>query len=179
MSKKIIKSSLNPEKILPVRLLIMDVDGVLTDGRITFTANGDEVKSFNCKDGQGLNFWMRSGRRAGIITGRKSAMVERRAKELGIEFLAQGTLEKVPAFEAMIAEAGVSPEEVAMIGDDIPDLPLIRRAGFGAAVGDAVDEVKDAAEYVTEQKGGYGAVREVIELILKHQGGWDALVERY
>lgn len=179
MSKKINKLPPAPEKILPIRLLVLDVDGVLTDGSIIYAADGGEAKSFNVKDGSGLKYWARAGYRAGIITGRSSPMVERRAKELDIEFVAMGAKDKLPAFEAMLAKAGVRPEEAAMVGDDLPDLPLIRRAGFGVAVADAVAEVREAAAMVTKKKGGRGAVREVVECILKCQGKWDAIMARY
>ncbi len=179
MSKKIKKSVPDQEKLLPLRFLVLDVDGVMTDGSITYASDGGEVKSFNVKDGAGLKYWARAGRRAGIITGRSSPVVARRAEELGIEFLVMDAKNKLPAFEAMLAQAGVRPEEVAMIGDDLPDLPLIRRAGFGVAVADAVDEVREGADWVTAKKGGRGAVREVVELVLKSQGLWDGIMERY
>ncbi len=179
MSKKIIKTPPEREKILPLRFLILDVDGVMTDGSISYTENGGEVKSFNAKDGAGLKYWTRAGHRAGIITGRSSPIVERRAEELGIAFVAMDAKNKLPAFEAMLREANVRPEEVAMIGDDLPDLPLIRRAGFGVAVADAVNEVREGADFVTEKDGGRGAVRELIEYILKVQGRWEGIMERY
>ena len=179
MSKKIIKTPPEREKILPLRFLILDVDGVMTDGTISYTENGGEVKSFNVKDGAGLKYWMRAGHRAGIITGRSSPIVERRAEELGIAFVAMDAKNKLPAFEAMLREANVRPEEVAMIGDDLPDLPLIRRAGLGVAVADAVDEVREGADFVTEKDGGRGAVRELIEYVLKTQGRWEGIMERY
>lgn len=179
MSKKIKKSPPDLGKILPIRFLIVDIDGVMTDGKITYTSDGSEVKSFDVKDGSGLMYWTRAGHRTGIITGRSSAMVERRAEELDIGFLSMDAKEKLPAFELMLERAGVLPEEVAMIGDDLPDLPLLRRVGFGVAVADAVDEVKEAACFITKRKGGNGAVREVVEYILKRQGKWDGIMSRY
>lgn len=179
MSKKITKSSVDPDLLRPLRFLILDIDGVMTNGAITYTSSGEELKTFNVKDGAGLKYWTRVGYRAGIITGRSSPMVERRAKELGIEFVAMDAKLKLPAFEQMLEKAGVKPEEAVMIGDDLPDLPLINRVGLGVAVADAVLEVKEAADYITKKKGGRGAVRETIEYILKGQGRWESIMERY
>lgn len=179
MSKKIHKSLPDLEKIARVRLLVLDVDGVLTDGKVTYTDAGEEVKSFDAKDGAGLKYLVRAGLRAAVITGRTSPMVERRAKELDIEYVAMDAKDKLPVYERMLAELGVTAEETAMIGDDLPDIPLIRRAGLGVAVADAVDEVKETADLVTTRKGGRGAVRELIEYILKHQGKWDGIMARY
>lgn len=179
MSKKNVENEINFEKILPIRFLILDIDGVMTDGSITYTSSGEELKTFNVQDGAGLKYWDRAGHAAGIITGRSSPMVERRAEELGIQYCEMGAKIKLPAFEQMLSRAGVTPEETAMLGDDLPDLPLIRRAGFGLAVRNAVGEVKEAADYITNKTGGQGAVREVIELILKAQGRWDAIMARY
>lgn len=162
-----------------LRFLILDVDGVMTDGSITYTSSGEEMKTFNVKDGSGLKYWNRAGYAAGIITGRSSAIVERRASELDICHVAMGVKAKFPVFEQMIAAAGVSPEETVMIGDDLMDLPIIRRVGLGVAVADAVEEVRDAADMVTKSRGGRGAIREVIEFILKNQGRWDGILERY
>jgi 3-deoxy-D-manno-octulosonate 8-phosphate phosphatase (KDO 8-P phosphatase) len=179
MSKKIEQIIPNPEKILPIRFLLVDVDGVMTDGGITYSSDGSEIKTFNVKDGSGLMWWRRAGHAAGIVTGRSSPMVLRRAKELEIEFVEMDAKHKLPAFERILAAAGVSSEEVAVIGDDLPDLPLVKRAGLGIAVADAVDELKDAAAMITSKNGGKGAVREVIELILKTQGRWDVIMNRY
>lgn len=175
-----IKNTLPPPEILSnLRLLLMDVDGVLTDGSIIYTSAGEEVKTFNVKDGAGVKYWTRAGHAAGIITGRSSVMVERRASELGIRHLEMGQKAKLPAFEKVLAAAGATPEQTIMIGDDLMDLPLLRRVGFGVAVADAVGDLKDAAHFVTEAKGGKGAVREVVELVLKAQGRWDTIMERY
>ncbi len=179
MSKKIIKTSFNPEALQAIRFLMLDVDGVMTDGSIIYTNSGEEAKVFDVKDGAGLKYWVRAGHAAGIVTGRGGAMVERRAAELDIAYLEMGALQKLPAFDRILAAAGVRPDEVAMIGDDLPDLPILRRVGFPVAVADAVDEVKDAAALVTERSGGKGAVREVIEYILRAQGRWDGIMERY
>jgi 3-deoxy-D-manno-octulosonate 8-phosphate phosphatase (KDO 8-P phosphatase) len=162
-----------------VRLLLMDCDGVLTDGRITLVGDGDEEKSFHTRDGHGLVLLHRAGLRSGIISGRTSTLVERRARELGMAYVKQGTWDKIKEFEEVLSEAGIEDEEVAFIGDDVTDIPLMRRAELAVAVSDAVEETRGAAHYVTALPGGFGAVREVCELILKAQGRWDDLMERY
>ncbi len=162
-----------------VRLLLMDCDGVLTDGRIMLTGESDEQKSFHTHDGHGLVLLHRAGLRSGIISGRTSPVVERRARELGIHFLHQGSLDKIKEFELVLSEADVKSEEVAYVGDDVVDIPLMMRAGLAVAVADAVEETRAAAHYVTERAGGHGAVREVAELILKAQGRWANLMRRY
>jgi len=162
-----------------IKLLLLDCDGVLTDGRLWLLEDGDEHKSFNTKDGLGLELLRRAGLRAGIITGRSSTALARRAAELGIEFLRQGNEQKMVAFEEVLRSAGVKEDEVAFVGDDLSDIPLMRRAEFAVAVADAVEETRAAAHYVTQARGGRGAVREVIEIILKSQGRWHDLVEKY
>lgn len=173
---------INPEiqrKILPIRFLILDVDGVMSDGKIIYGSNGEELKFFDAKDGAGLKYWRRAGHEAGIITGRASPMVMRRAEELDIARVVMGSKAKLPAFEQLLAEAGLFPHEVAVMGDDLMEMPLLARAGLGIAVADAVDEVREAADMVTERKGGHGAIREAIELILKIQGLWPEIMKRY
>jgi 3-deoxy-D-manno-octulosonate 8-phosphate phosphatase (KDO 8-P phosphatase) len=162
-----------------IKLLLMDCDGVLTDGRLWLLENGDEHKSFNTKDGLGLELLRRSGLRAGIITGRTSTGLARRAQELGIEFLRQGNEQKIAAFEEVLRSARIKEDEVAFVGDDLSDIPLMRRSELAVAVADAVAETRAAAHYITKAKGGRGAVREVIEIILKSQGRWNDLVEGY
>ena len=162
-----------------IKLLLMDCDGVLTDGRLWLTADGDEQKSFNTHDGLGLSLLHRAGLKSGIITGRNSKAVARRAAELGVEFVRQGESDKIAAFEAVMQQAGVAESEVAFVGDDLPDIPIMKRAEFAVAVADAIDETRAAAHYVTQARGGRGAVREVVELILKSQGRWHDLVEDY
>ncbi|MDR1520571.1 MAG: HAD hydrolase family protein [Planctomycetota bacterium] len=179
MSKKIAENLPGTAKLAAIRFLVLDVDGVMTDGSISYDSAGHELKTFNVKDGAGLGYWKQAGHEAGIITGRSSPMLERRARELGIRFVAMGAPEKMPAFEKMLAEAGVAPEETAVVGDDLPDLPLIRRAGFGVAVADAAAEARLEADWVARQNGGRGAVREVIELILKARGEWDGVLARH
>lgn len=162
-----------------VKLLLMDCDGVLTDGRITLLENGDEQKSFHTRDGHGLVLLHRAGLRSGIISGRTSTAVERRAHDLKISYLRQGTWNKVKDFAEVLTEAEVEPQEVAFVGDDVTDIPLMRRCGFSIAVADAGEETRAAAHYVTRLPGGFGAVREVCELILRAQGRWDDLMKRY
>jgi 3-deoxy-D-manno-octulosonate 8-phosphate phosphatase (KDO 8-P phosphatase) len=161
-----------------VRLLLMDCDGVLTDGRITLLGGGEQ-KSFHTRDGHGIVLLHRAGLRTGVISGRTSAALDERARELGMHFVRQGTWDKVRDYEEVLAEAGVGGEEVGYVGDDVTDIPLMRRCGFAAAVADATPETRAAAHYVTRLPGGAGAVREVCELLLKAQGRWAELLERY
>ncbi len=162
-----------------VKLLLMDCDGVLTDGRITLIGDDDEQKSFNIRDGHGLVMWHRAGHRSGIISGNKSSMVERRARNLKIEFVHQGALDKTEAFDDVLREAGLDSIEVAYIGDDVVDIPVMRRCGLAIAVADATEEVKSVAHLTTATRGGFGAVRESIEYLLKAQGRWTELMRRY
>jgi 3-deoxy-D-manno-octulosonate 8-phosphate phosphatase (KDO 8-P phosphatase) len=162
-----------------VQLLLLDCDGVLTDGRITPVPGGDELKSFHTRDGHGLVMLHRAGVRSGIISGRTSRLVEMRAADLGISLLRQGARDKVEAFEGLMAEAGVVADDAAFVGDDVVDIPVMRRCGLAVAVADATPETRAAAHYVTRLPGGFGAVREVCELILKAQGRWDELMRRY
>ncbi len=163
-----------------IKLLLMDVDGVLTDGRIYLQSLPDgsalEIKAFNAWDGAGLKMLRAAGIRTGVITGRGSAATDRRAHEVGMEFVFQEQPEKLPAYDEILRNAGVRDEEVAYIGDDLPDLPVLRRVGLAVAVANAAAEVKRAAHYVTKRTGGEGAVREVVELILKAQGKWVAAI---
>ena len=162
-----------------VKLLLMDCDGVLTDGRITLLENGDEQKSFHTRDGHGIVLLHRAGLSSGIISGRTSSLVERRARELGMRYIRQGTWDKIKDFEELLAEAGVTDHEVAFVGDDVTDIPLMQRSALAVAVADAAPETLAAAHYVTQLPGGHGAVREVTELILKAQGRWSELMKRY
>ncbi len=161
-----------------VSVLLVDVDGVLTDGRIIY-AEYDELKGFDVQDGAGFMFWHRVGLKSAIITARKSRLVKRRAKEMRVDVLSQGRLVKLPVYETLLKRFRVSDEQVCAIGDDLMELPLLRRAGLAVAVANAVPEVKDAAHYVTQRPGGRGAVRETIELILKAKGLWDQVLTRY
>lgn len=162
-----------------IKMLAMDVDGVLTDGRVIINSDGSESKAFSLLDGHGIKLWHRVGLSTAMISGRASGATTVRAEQLKIGFVRQGCIKKLPAFEELLAEAGVSEEEVVYVGDDLLDLPLVRRAGYGVAVANAVDELKEVADYVTKSSGGHGAVREVIEQILKATGRWDELMERY
>lgn len=162
-----------------IKLLLMDCDGVLTDGRITLLENGDEEKSFHTRDGHGLVLLHRAGLYSGIISGRTSSLVERRARELGMHYVRQGTWDKIKDFEELLGEAGLDSSEVGFIGDDVTDIPLMQRAALAIAVADAVAETRAAAHYVTELRGGFGAVRETCELILKAQGRWSDVMRKY
>ena len=162
-----------------VRLLLLDCDGVLTDGRITLLGDGDEQKSFHTRDGHGLVLLHRAGLQSGVISGRTSSALERRARDLGIGHLRQGTHDKIVEFREVLAAAGVSEDETAFVGDDVTDIPLMRRCALAVAVADATDDTRAHAHYVTRLAGGFGAVREVCELILKAQGRWDELMRRY
>ena len=162
-----------------IKLLLMDCDGVLTDGRLWLTEDGDEQKSFNTHDGLGLSLLHRAGLKSGIITGRASKAVTRRAAELGVEFVRHGEPDKIAAFEQLLQQADVAESEVAFVGDDLPDIPIMKRAELAIAVADAVAETRSVAHYVTQARGGRGAVREVVELILKSQGRWHDLVDEY
>jgi 3-deoxy-D-manno-octulosonate 8-phosphate phosphatase (KDO 8-P phosphatase) len=161
-----------------IRVLLMDVDGVLTDGRIWLLSRRDgtasEIKGFSAYDGAGLKLARAAGLRTGIITGRESSAVTQRARECEIEFVYQHCATKLGALEEILQTTGAAENEVAYVGDDLPDLPVLLRVGLAAAVANAVPEVKRAAHFVTSHSGGEGAVREVIELIVKAQGKWVA-----
>ena len=162
-----------------IKLLLMDCDGVLTDGRLWLTSDGDEQKAFHARDGQGISLLHRAGLQTGIITGRTSSAVDRRAQDLKMSYVRQYAKDKIKALEEILAEAGVTTDECAYIGDDVGDIPVMRRVGLAVAVSDAVEETKQAAQYITALKGGQGAVREVCDLVLKAQGRWDELMERF
>jgi 3-deoxy-D-manno-octulosonate 8-phosphate phosphatase (KDO 8-P phosphatase) len=162
-----------------IKLLLMDCDGVLTDGSILLLPEGDDQKFFNVRDGLGLELLHRAGIKSGIISGRKSNALTQRARGLGVTYIRQGCKDKTVALREIIADARVTPAEIAYIGDDLVDIPLLAHAGLSIAVADAVAEVKARAHHITSAVGGRGAVREVIELILKAQGRWDDLVKPY
>jgi len=162
-----------------IELLVLDVDGVLTDGRITLTGEGDEIKSFHVRDGAGMKYWKRAGGKLALITGRGCPAVTRRAKELDVDVVRMHAKDKLPVLREILEDMGVGPEAVAVMGDDLTDIPLMRHCGFPVAVADAVEEVRQRASYVTEACGGCGAVRELIERILKGSGRWDAIMARY
>jgi 3-deoxy-D-manno-octulosonate 8-phosphate phosphatase (KDO 8-P phosphatase) len=162
-----------------VRLILSDVDGVLTDGRIIINNEGVETKLFHVRDGMGIHLWQKAGYRFGLITLRSSQIVKLRVAELGIDIVRQGIENKQTALHQILAESRLAPAQVCYIGDDLPDLAAMRSAGLGVAVADACEELRKAAHYVTTQPGGAGAVRETIELILKSQRRWEDLIQAY
>lgn len=166
-----------------IRLLLTDVDGVLTDGRIYLLSEGAEqareMKAFNSLDGAGLRLIQRAGIRTGIITGRASAAVTHRARELEMDFLEQDAFEKLPAYQRIIRASGLRDDQVCFVGDDITDLPLFARVGLAVAVANAHPEAKKRAHYVTRARGGEGAVREVVDLLLRAQGHYHKLLREF
>lgn len=152
-----------------IKLLLLDCDGVLTDGRLYFSASGEELKVFDVQDGQGIVNWIAQGNFVGIISGRSSPIVERRAAELGIQFVRQGVKNKLETAREIWASIDTEPAATAFVGDDTPDIELIQACGLGVAVSNASDSVKEAAGLITTKVGGRGAVREVIDLLLKEQ----------
>ncbi|MCX7665765.1 MAG: HAD hydrolase family protein [Gemmataceae bacterium] len=160
-----------------IQLLILDVDGVLTDGKVTYSDAAEELKSFHVRDGSGIKYWMQSGKSLAIITGRSSPTVSRRSQELGIPYLFQGVSNKQAQARQLQNLLQLSKEQTAAIGDDLADLGLFHQAGYRVAVADACEDLIAQADYVTQNKGGCGAVREVIEKILKHQGLWKRILE--
>jgi 3-deoxy-D-manno-octulosonate 8-phosphate phosphatase (KDO 8-P phosphatase) len=162
-----------------IELLVLDVDGVLTDGRVFIHSDGSESKGFNILDGHGIRLWQRAGLKVALLSGRASQATTRRAQELEIPYVIQDCKFKLPALKQLLTELGLSPEQTAYVGDDLMDLPIVRYVGLGVAVANAVDELKESADHVTTRRGGEGAVREVIEHILKGSGRWASLMERY
>jgi 3-deoxy-D-manno-octulosonate 8-phosphate phosphatase (KDO 8-P phosphatase) len=165
-----------------IQLLLMDVDGTMTDGGVTLLSQPDgtalEIKTFDAHDGQGLTLAKTAGLRTGCITGRESAALLHRAKEMRIDYVYMKIALKVPAYEEILRKAGVVDSQVAFVGDDLPDLPILHRVGLAVAVGDAVPEVKQAAHFTTKALAGHGAIREAIELILKAKGIWEEMIEK-
>jgi 3-deoxy-D-manno-octulosonate 8-phosphate phosphatase (KDO 8-P phosphatase) len=155
-----------------IRALVLDVDGVLTDGRLTYMPGGGEAKTFHVRDGLGLQLFAAAGGQVALISGRESEVTVRRARELGIQHLYLGIDDKVAAYEDLLEKLGLTDEEAAYVGDDLPDLPLLERAGLGFAVADAAPEVRAAADLVLRTNGGQGAVREACERLLKARGAW-------
>jgi 3-deoxy-D-manno-octulosonate 8-phosphate phosphatase (KDO 8-P phosphatase) len=162
-----------------IRLILSDVDGVLTDGGIVFDNQGIEAKRFDVRDGMGIRLWQKAGYRFGLITHRSSHIVKTRVAELGIEILRQGIDDKLKAMRGIIEELRLSASQICYMGDDLPDLPVVRAAGLGVAVADACAELRQEAHYVTTAPGGSGAVRETVELILKAQTRWEDLIKTY
>ena len=166
------------DRVARVELLLLDVDGVLTDGGIIYTDTGAEAKRFHVRDGAGLKAWQLVGHKVAIVSGRRSPAVDRRAAELGITTVLQGRADKRLALDELQVATGLQPEQVCAVGDDLPDLPILRRVGVAIAVADACLEVRAAADYVTTVPGGTGAVRDAIEWLLKSQGRWEGVIER-
>jgi len=168
-------------KLEPIRLLILDVDGVLTDGSLYYSANGEEMKAFNVHDGLGIRLLMECGIQVGIITGRSSAAVTARCAELGVkdELTFLGSKDKNADLDRMLLILGIADHQMAAMGDDLPDLSMLRRAGFALCPADAAPEVAAACDLVCGKDGGRGAVREAAELLLKAKGRWTGLVEEW
>ncbi len=176
------KNSFDPlliKKAKAIRLLICDVDGVLSDGKVYYSNQGDEIKSFNIKDGLGIKQLLDNGIKVAIITGRQSDIVERRATELGIPFIYQGKKDKRKSYKAIIDELKITPAEVAHVGDDLPDLPLMKMSGLGISVNDGHAFVKQNADWCTQLNGGEGAVREIADLLLVAQDKLDAIQQGF
>lgn len=167
------------ERIRNIRLLLLDVDGVMTDGRIIFDSNGVESKFFNVKDGHGIKMVQRAGVEVGIISGRGSVVVSNRAAELGISLVYQKSLDKLTPYKEILDRTELTDEQVAFMGDDVIDIPVLRRVGFAAAPADAVDDVFPFVHFTSRNRGGWGAVREVCDLLLREQGKWDEITSRY
>ncbi len=167
------------ERCQKIELLLCDVDGVLTEGGLVVDNQAVETKRFNVHDGLGIRLWQKAGYRFGLITARSSQIVKVRGAELGIEIIRQGVGDKREMFEEILDELGLSPEQACFVGDDLPDLRVVRAAGLGVAVADACEELRQAADYVTERPGGTGAVREVVESILKAQLRWEDVIRSY
>ncbi len=167
------------EKAARIKLVLLDVDGVMTDGSIILDSHQGEAKSFHVRDGNGVKLLKRAGLEVGIISGRNSSVVSRRAQELGIEIVEQGSLIKLETYQRIRDQIGLKDDEIAYLGDDVVDIPVLREVGLSAAVADALEEVKKEADYTTRLPGGKGAVRELAEFILRAQGKWAQLMERY
>ena len=167
------------EVLRDIELIVSDVDGVLTDASIVYTNDGIEIKRFNVRDGLGIKLWQRAGFHFGVLTARTSHIVKLRTAELGIEIVRQGFEDKLPVAKEILNSLEIAPERACYVGDDLPDLPVMRYFGVGFAVATAVKEVRDSATLVTEASGGDGAVREVIERVLRAKGRWQDLISKY
>lgn len=167
------------ERVKRVKMLILDIDGVMTDGRIVYSIYGDELKFFDVQDGFGITLLRRAGIKSVIITAKKSRIVKLRARDMKVAKAYQGCVVKLKAFNHAIKKFRVKPEEVCFIGDDLIDIPVLKRVGLAVAVSNAMEEVKQHAHFVTQKAGGRGGVRELCDLILKSQGKWDLVTQRY
>jgi 3-deoxy-D-manno-octulosonate 8-phosphate phosphatase (KDO 8-P phosphatase) len=172
-------SAIVSRKALRIRLMLFDVDGVLTDGRILVHADGSESKQFSIRDGTGLVWAERAGLATGLLSARHSPATAVRAAQLGIRLVRQQTGDKLEAFRQILREQGLAEDQVAFMGDDLLDLPVLARVGLSAAPADAVEEVRSRVDWVSSWEGGRGAARELVELVLRAQGRWDALVREY
>ncbi len=167
------------QRIASIQLILCDVDGVLTDGGICFDNQGIETKTFHVRDGMGIRLWQEAGGSFGLLTARSSHIVKVRAAELGVDLIRQGFSDKLEVARQIMAEHQLQPANVCYVGDDLPDIQLIDHAGLGVAVADAVSEVRNAADFVTSAAGGQGAVRELVELVLKTRNRWDEVIRKY
>jgi 3-deoxy-D-manno-octulosonate 8-phosphate phosphatase (KDO 8-P phosphatase) len=167
------------ERCALVEMLVLDVDGVLTDGGIIYDDDGRQLKVFHVRDGVGLKIWHQAGKRSAFLTGRQSKVVAIRAAELGVSGVVQGAADKRVAFRELVAAAGLRPEQVCYVGDDLPDLGVFRDCGLAVTVADACAEAVADAHYVSRAAGGHGAVREIIELLLRTQGRWQSVVDSF
>lgn len=167
------------ERCRQIELILSDVDGVLTDGGVMFDNQGVEAKQFHIRDGMGIRLWQRAGYRFGLVTGRSSQIVKLRAGELGIDLLRQGIDDKLTTVRQIATDNGLSLDQIAFVGDDLPDLPVLCQVGLAVAVADAADEIRREAHYTTSLNGGRGAIREAIEMILKNKNRWEDLIRKY
>ncbi len=167
------------DRIKNIKILVMDVDGVMTDGRIILGTGNSELKFFDARDGVGIKYLQRVGIDVAIITGRESEVVKMRAEELGINLIYQNAKMKIEAYQDLKKKTGFEDKQIAYIGDDLPDIPVMKKVGFAVAVANCSDETKEAAHYVTKNQGGKGAIREVTDLIIKLQQKWGKIMERY
>jgi YrbI family 3-deoxy-D-manno-octulosonate 8-phosphate phosphatase len=167
------------QRIAPIQLILCDVDGVLTDGGISFDNQGIETKTFHVRDGLGIKLWQNAGGQFGLLTARSSHIVKVRAAELGVTLVRQGFSDKLSVARQIVNELGISLNQVCYVGDDLADLQLLSSVGLGVAVADAVPEIRSAAHHVTKTSGGKGALRELIEFVLKTQNRWDEVIRKY
>ncbi len=166
-------------RIKKIKFILLDIDGILTDGRIVYDNKGNELKFFDVQDGFGVILLKRVGIDAGIMTAKSSRIVKRRAKDLKVKYLYMNCFYKLEAFEELLKKSNLNSEEICYMGDDLIDVPVLKRVGFAVSVPNAIDEAKEAAHYVTKRHGGRGAVREVCDLILKTQDKWHNIIPRY
>lgn len=174
-----LSDTVSREQLARIHWLLLDIDGVMTDGSLVYGAEGEMLKTFHVHDGHGLKLWLRAHRNVAVITGRSSRIVPRRMNELGVTYVYQDAKDKRSVFATFIQDTGAEPEDVCYIGDELVDIPVFREVGIGVAVADAVEEARQAADFVTQRPGGRGAVREVIELLLRAQNAWEQVTEKY